>query len=409
MPRRPQNWEPLHDGDPVPGDPEDVAELGRKLRKMAEAIDDQSRNIKALSSVEGWDSDAGRKFHEIADGTAGRLRKAYDRYDEASKALGTTADPDPSNAYASELSRAQKMADKALEDFRTAESEHKAASRGLEPFQDKEGPLKEKERTERGQLVSKQQNATQAMYDAREKLREAMEIRDDAGRKASRHIKNIVHHDEVKDPGGFMDWIADHADVFSAIGATLAVAALVAAVVLTGGALAGALVVLAAVASATALAGHSYDMFARGAKFDALKLGMDVLGIIPGFGALKGLTAAAKGARFAAAGKGAWGMFTNGMATKGVNLGAKLINKLGVARIPAAGFHPEIITRYIKGAGFAGAAYKMGDRWDVPEKVGDAVEDVKNKDWPDPRNLPRDIIRSVTPNVPAAGPFISAL
>lgn len=92
-----------------------------------------------------------------------------------------------------------------------------------------------------------------------------------------------------------MNWIADHADWFSAAATVLAVAALVAAVVLTGGMAAVILVGLAALASGTALTGRLYDVFARGGKLDLLKIGLDVLGIIPGLGALKGLTAAAKG------------------------------------------------------------------------------------------------------------------
>lgn len=60
MSRTDADWPPLWHDDPTPGDPEEVAELGRKLRKMADMIDEQSRVIKALASVEGWDSEAAK-------------------------------------------------------------------------------------------------------------------------------------------------------------------------------------------------------------------------------------------------------------------------------------------------------------------------------------------------------------
>ncbi len=66
MSRTDADWPPLWHDDPTPGDPEEVAELGRRLRKMADMIDEQSRVIKALASVEGWDSEAGKGFHDLA-------------------------------------------------------------------------------------------------------------------------------------------------------------------------------------------------------------------------------------------------------------------------------------------------------------------------------------------------------
>ncbi|MEV2255335.1 putative T7SS-secreted protein [Streptomyces sp. NPDC050147] len=362
MSRRPTDWTPLYDSDPVPGDPYEVARLGRKLRGMAEEIDKQARNIKALASVESWDSDAGRAFHEVAGDTAGRLKKAFDRYDEAADALGTKVREGESKEYASELHRAQRMADKALEEFRKAEVEQKAAMKELEKTKGTV-PSSEKDGAERTKQQKKQDDATSVMAQHRQKIMNAVEIRDDAADAAAKKIKTVIHHDGVRDPGGFMNWIADHADWFTAAATVLAVVALVAAVVLTGPFAAALLVGLASALSATALAGRLYDVFARGGKFDAMAITIDVLGVIPGLGVLKGVTAAAKGARFATAGKTVWGMFTNGMAVKGINKGAgiasKLLGKWGSkipggsalgSKIPAGGWNPENVTRVIKAA-----------------------------------------------------------
>lgn len=351
MSGRPSDWTPLYDSDPVPGDPYEVARLGKKLRGMAEEIDKQARNIKALASVESWDSDAGRAFHEVAGDTAGRLKKAFDRYDEAADALGTKVREGESKEYASELHRAQRMADKALEEFRKAEVEQKAAMKELEKTKGTV-PSSREDSVDRTKQQKKQDDASSVMAQHRQKIMNAVEIRDDAASAAAKKIKNVIHHDGVRDPGGFMNWIADHADWFTAAATVLAVAALVAAVVLTGG-LAAILVVAAAAMSATALSGRLYDVFARGGKLDLVAITIDVLGIIPGLGALKGLTAAAKGARLATAQRTVWGMFTSGFAVKNINRGAgiasKLLGKWG-SKIPKGGWQPENVTRFIKGA-----------------------------------------------------------
>ncbi|MFJ5841039.1 putative T7SS-secreted protein [Streptomyces shenzhenensis] len=351
---RPRDWSPLYESDPVPGDPHEVAQLGKKLRGMAEEIEKQARNINALASVDDWDSDAGRAFHLTAGDTAGRLKKAYDRYDEAATAVGTKVVDGESDEYAGELHRAQRMADQGLEEYRAAEVDYKAAAKVLDPLNGK--VLTGEDAVQHSKQQKKQDDAAELMLQAEKKILRATQIRDDAARRAARRIKNVIHHDGVKDPGGFMDWIADHADWFSAAATVLAVVALAAAIVFTGGLAAPIIAGLAAVASGTALSGRLYDVFARGGKFDALKTGLDVLGVFPGLGALRGLTATARGGRMFAAQRGVWEGFTNGFGVKRINdvtrIASKFLSKRGFAKgkLPAEGFNPEVVTRYIKGA-----------------------------------------------------------
>ncbi|MEU3900161.1 putative T7SS-secreted protein [Streptomyces sp. NPDC045251] len=352
----------MYDSDPVPGDPYEVARLGKELRGMADEIDKQARNIKALASVDGWDSDAGRAFHEIAGDTAGRLKDAYDRYDEAATAIGTKVQEGDgeSSEYASELHRAQLLADKGLQEYRAAEVDYKAAKEILDPLKGK--LLTGDDAVQHSKQQKKSDDAAQLMLEGQKKITQAKVIRDEAAHDAARKIKNVIHHDSVRDPGGIMNWIADHADWFSAAATALAVAALVAAIVLSGGTLAVVLVLAAGAMSATALSGRLYDVFARGGKLDLLKIGLDILGIIPGLGALRGLTAAAKGARLLAAKKAIWSGFTNGFAVKNFNKGvvwaSKFLTSKGITKIklPAGGFEPELVTRYIKG----GSAVNLG-------------------------------------------------
>ncbi|ATL29678.1 putative T7SS-secreted protein [Streptomyces formicae] len=421
MSARPADWTPLFDSDPIPGDPHEVAALGKKLRRMADEIDRQAKNIKALASVENWDSEAGRAFHETAGDTSKRLRDAYDRYDEAAVAIGTKVDEGggESKEYASELNRAQRMADKALADFRAMEPEHKAAQAALAKT-DGTVPSSAEDSVERSKQRKKLDDSTKVMAGYRQKIMQAQEIRDDAASAAAKKIKRIIHHDGVRDPGGFMNWIADHADWFTAAATVLAVVALVAAVVLTGG-IAAIIVGVAAALSATALTGRLYDVFARGGKFDWVKITVDVLGIVPGVGALKGLAVGAKGlTRLGAAREVAWGMFTNGIAVKSINKGVGLASKLlsgklaakvpGLSKvgskIPGAGFLPENVTRFIKGAALTNLGVQSAIKLNrvLPDQSDQAPKHVTPDPGPGPSPKPSPSTPPSTPDRPSPSP-----
>jgi hypothetical protein len=360
------DWPPLWHDDPTPGDPEEVAELGRKLRKMADMIDEQSRVIKALASVEGWDSEAGKGFHEIAGGTADKLKKSFERYDEAAKAVGEDVREGSSDQFASEMCRAQRKADKALADYREAKADHDLADDEVKTFTDKYPaqniPAAEKEEYER--WVKKRDEALLLIGDARRAVKDAREIYDDAGDKAARHIKNVVHHDAVRDPGGFMNFLADWADMLANISAVLSVLAVICAFVPPLQFLVPIFATLAVVTSAAALAGHAYDMTARGGKVDWMKLGADALGVLPGIGALKGLRALkglkglskvkafGKSKMYAMALDGVGHNFLNGVAVKLTN---KVLGRTARADL----IDGKKITGVIKGAGLGSALHRM--------------------------------------------------
>ncbi|MEV0689510.1 putative T7SS-secreted protein [Streptomyces sp. NPDC050388] len=400
MSRTDADWPPLWHDDPTPGDPEEVAELGRKLRKMADMIDEQSRVIEALASVEGWDSEAGKGFHEIADGAAGKLKKSFERYDEAAKAIGEEVNEGSSGQFASEMRRAQRKADRALANYREAKADHDLADGEVKKFTDKYPaqniPAAEKEEYER--WVKKRAEALHRIGDARKLVKDARDVYDDAGDKAARHIKNVVHHDAVRDPGGFMNFLADWADVLSNISAVLSVIAVICAFVPPLQFLVPFIAALAVLTSAAALAGHAYDMTARGGKVDWLKLGADALGVLPGLGALKGLRAL-KGLKglskvkefgklriYTAALDGVGHNFLNGVSVKLVN---KVLGRTARKDL----IDGKKITGVIKGVGLASALNRMlsgenGERtgYQEPAKAGITPTPTPS---PSPRPSPR--------------------
>ncbi|WP_037825085.1 hypothetical protein [Streptomyces sp. NRRL B-1347] len=205
---RPRDWQPLADSDPVPGDPDRLQELGRKLRRTADELERQVRHLKAAADVTSWDSDAGREFRGGAKKCRGRLEAAHRRYQAAADAIGdrivdhggdyesnATA---PAGTYVTELHRAQKLADIARREARDAEERGGAAKKGLD------GEVGGRRKAD---LEKQAAAAGDALDAARAKLGEARRIRDAAAKRAREAIEDAVSDDSLKD--GFWDRFAD--------------------------------------------------------------------------------------------------------------------------------------------------------------------------------------------------------
>lgn len=290
--------------DPIPGDAEEVAKLGRDLRRTAESIRKQANEIKALSSVEAWKSKAAEEFRKEAEEAEGKLRKAYKRYDAAADALGEKVMEGACfTEYASELHRAQKMADQALRDAQEADSEHKASSGAI----DKLPKDTSDDDPERKKLEKRQEEATSAMERAKRALEAAKGVRDAAAKRARDSISYAIDHDGLKDGtwDKFKDWVNDNSGWIetvlkvsgwvSTICGTLAL--LVGWIPVIGQALAGILGTIALVATLVSLVGHTLLALAgKGSWFD---VALDVVGLAT-LGIGRGALAAAKGASAAA-------------------------------------------------------------------------------------------------------------
>lgn len=217
---RPRDWHPVADSDPVPGDPDQVAALGRRLRGTAGELERQIRNLKAVSGAESWDSKAGREFRQKAQKSVKKLESALKRYDSVADALGTAV-TDTGGAYrnyASDLNRAQGIADAALKDAKDAD--------------------------ERGGSADQRDAAEAEIESARKKINYAKEIRDAAAKRACEAIDAVISGDSLKDGfwDRFDDWVEDIGDWTGEIATWLGVASLMVGwIPVIGQALAGAL------------------------------------------------------------------------------------------------------------------------------------------------------------------------
>ncbi|MEV0529413.1 hypothetical protein AB0I66_38950 [Streptomyces sp. NPDC050439] len=220
MAGRPRDWHPVADSDPIPGDADRVANLGKKLRKTADELEKQIRNIKAVSEVEAWDSKAGKEFREKAQGNVKKLEAALKRYDTAADAFGSEVTEvggrfddklhaKPKN-YASDLNRAQEMADLALKEAQDADERKSASQKSLDGLSDKD---KDKDKgggdgkDDKKKLEEARDAAGDEIEAARKKIDQARKVRDDAAKRARDAIEDVIADDSLKD--GFWETLVD--------------------------------------------------------------------------------------------------------------------------------------------------------------------------------------------------------
>ena len=326
---RPADWSPLAGADPVPGDPDEVAALGRRLRATAAEIEQAAARLRTMCTDEFWDSDAGQAFRQRSDDTAGKLAKAYTRYEAAATALGTdSGDPTPSVAaqprYAGALSQAQRQSLQALMSAQDAAATQRQALSQLRTAVATTGevpvpgafdlslgllapdgsghlPVRPGEKPEITALKSRYNTAADQLAAARALLARAEQTRDEAAHHAAALISDVIGHDGLTD--GFWDhvtnFIDEHAGLLAAISkvagwvATIAgtLALCVGWIPVVGQALAAVLGTVALIASVVLLIADG--LLAIGGKGSWLDVGLDVIAVAS-FGLGRAATGAVK-------------------------------------------------------------------------------------------------------------------
>lgn len=228
--RRPpaHEWEVLGEsGDPVPGDPDAIAVLGESLRRTANAIQQDVRDIHALAGVEAWQSKAAEAFRSAASDAVADLKKSYHRYDIAADAMGTFVREGSDADWASAVETAQQQAAKALRSAQTAQGGQQEAKRKLDRLSPGD-PQR--------QAIRKQHDAAAGDLDAAKRELSAAKSRyraaaDAAAGRIHRAITHDGFHDKFGDKFGHVmgealsgaEHLAD--DVASAVASTLNAAA----------------------------------------------------------------------------------------------------------------------------------------------------------------------------------------
>lgn len=280
------------DADLVPGEPYEVATLGKQLGQTADLIRTQSANLRNLVDGNGWDSPAGRKFQDRVSDAADKLAKAHHRYQAASDALGDGLGKDPHHDWANALDHAQDLARKAIVKGKAAYDESRSYGNQIKQLDKNDtSPAAVRMHDQKG-------IADSDLLDAQHQLQAALDFRDARAKAAASAIRDAIDHDGLKNPKHH--WWDTALDVVAKIGhwagvaaAFLGVAALLLSWVPVLGEVLGALALIASVVALVCDTVSAMD--GRGTWLD---VAIDAIGVLS-FGAGRLLGTAAKEATVA--------------------------------------------------------------------------------------------------------------
>lgn len=248
---KPPDFEPLASSDPVPGDPDQIATLGKRYADTAAEIATQAANLRRLatSAPDGWIGQAGEVFHGKASDLSGRISKAHDRYAATGAALTAAAGP---MATAQQQAWAAVWAAKAAQQQMAANAPEPKPPAGSPP----PPPPTAAEKAAAAQKASNYSAAQSSYSTASTNFSNAVTAYHNAASAAAGKISGAIDNDGLKDSWWDRNfgWIST---VFKIIAVVVLIIAIVAIVLLipgVGEALAGWLVAMGIAADATAAA-----------------------------------------------------------------------------------------------------------------------------------------------------------
>ncbi|MBD0842728.1 DUF6531 domain-containing protein, partial [Streptomyces sp. TRM68416] len=314
---RPTDWHVLDlDKDPVPGDPQQVRQLAKKLHDFADDVSGALRLVKGMageSTLAEWAGKSAEVFKEDFADVPKNLRKLKTSYELCGDALAD---------YWPKLERAQSLADRALAKGREARSDLTAAksrlskadswvtraSKEADKYKDDPTGSKSTEKPDEAKVRAATRDAQQAetaqanakadvssaqsALDAAKKMAEdARKMREEAARTAKSKI------DEASDAGiqnrswweEIGDWFVDNWDTIVAVCKVVVAVVGIVAMIIGGPILAAIVLVAALVVLADTLYKYSQG---RASLWDVAFAALDC---IPGMKGLTTLGGLAKG------------------------------------------------------------------------------------------------------------------
>ncbi|MEU2334896.1 hypothetical protein ABZ608_15120 [Streptomyces sp. NPDC013172] len=288
----------------TPGDPYEVARLGKRISDTARLIEEQAAKLSNLVDGNGWDSDAGKAFTTKTGDTVKLLSQSHQRYAAAGAALGSSVPYEPiadsvRENWATALNHAQNRVRAALKKAAAADADSSNYQKQIDqhPSPDDNHPDKQK--------LKRQKEASDGdLAAAKRELRAALDYRDTQAGYAAKAIRDAIDHDGLKDPkhhwwDNWKDWVADIGHWAGVAAAVLGVLALALSWVPILGEVLGALALIASVVALVCDTVSALD-----GKGTWLDVAIDVIGVLS-FGAGRVLGTTAKEAAMAARGASA--------------------------------------------------------------------------------------------------------
>jgi len=230
---RPPDFEPLASSDPVPGNTDEIAALGRRYTDTAAEIKAQAANLNKLAAgtIQGWTGQAAKVFQSHASDLAGRITKAQERYATAGQALSQCAGP----MYA-----AQQSAYAAVWKAKDAQQTMRSNAPGPPPKPGSPPPTAE-QKAAAATRATAYDGASTDLNTATTQFHNAVRDYHDAASRAAKAIENEINHDGLKDSWWDRNfgWISKVFMIIGIVVIVLAVIALILVCPLTAGLIAG--------------------------------------------------------------------------------------------------------------------------------------------------------------------------
>jgi uncharacterized protein YukE len=219
--QRPPDFEPLASSDPVPGDTDEIAALGRRYTDTAAEIQAQAANLERLASgtIQGWTGRAAQVFQSRASDLATRIAKAQERYATAGQALSQCAGP---------MYTYQQSAYAAVWKAKDAAQAMLSNAPGPPPPTSSPPPTAEEKAAAAKHATAYDEAATD-LKNATAQFQDAVNDYHDAAGKAARAIRDEISRDGLKDSWWDRNfgWISKAFMIIGIIVIVLAVVALV--------------------------------------------------------------------------------------------------------------------------------------------------------------------------------------
>lgn len=137
--RRPVDWQPLGDSDPVPGDPEEIRSEVKHMVSVARKLRDQAKNLKAISDEDTLKGKYVKRLREESGTLEKHMREVAGRYERVHGHL---------TKWSNELEDFQSDADKVLQQAKEKQGEIEAEEKKEADSADKDTPaLRRRHRT----------------------------------------------------------------------------------------------------------------------------------------------------------------------------------------------------------------------------------------------------------------------
>ncbi|MFF5574120.1 hypothetical protein ACFZDB_28810 [Streptomyces luteogriseus] len=195
--RRPVDWQPLCDSDPVPGDPEEIRAEVKHMESVAKKLRDQAKNLQAISGEDTLKGKYVKRLREESGTLEKHMREVASRYERVHGHLTT---------WSNELEDFQSDADKVLHQAKEKQGEIEAEKKKEAASADKDTPQPSASGTDHDPLQS-----------YRNRLNDITGERDTRAnhhaRKIRAEIEDVIEDSWWDDVKG---WVHDNADLIKA-------------------------------------------------------------------------------------------------------------------------------------------------------------------------------------------------